>query len=146
MKNNKPILFLMLIVLISIISGCEDEIENPKACYTLKIKNGNGTTELTEPYIVDVGQSISFTNCGSADYYAFFSGVPGNKWSEYTNPADTTSKGADTNTYGDFSFSYQTAGNYILTVVLTNRKVKDPHNFKQVILDIPIQVKISEEK
>lgn len=146
MSNAKSIINLILIALVLILPACEKEIENPEACYILTVKSADGTIVLEAPYIVDVKQVIDFKSCGTADYYAFFSGAPGNIWSEYTNPADSTTIGADTNSNGDFTFAYPISGNYTVTVVLTNRKFKDPHNYKQVTIDFAIQVKEPEAK
>jgi hypothetical protein len=123
------------------ISGCtKEELKDPYARYTLTIRNENGATVLTEPYIVNVGQQIDFTNVGSADFHSFFSGMPGSVWTDYINKTGTKSEGKDTNTYGDFSVTYTAAGDYTATVVLTNRKVKSPLDYKQVTINFAIKV------
>lgn len=141
MRTSKSIVLLIVSVLLFMISGCsKEEVKNPYAQYTLTIRNENGITVLTEPYIVDVGQKIDFTNVGSAQYHSFFSGMAGRVWTDYLNPDDTTTEGTDTNEFGDFSITYTAPGDYIATVVLINRKAKDPSNFKQVILNFAIKV------
>jgi len=137
----KSILLLIVSVLLVLFSGCsEEELQNPKAHYTLTSKTENGTIVLTEPYIVNVGQSINFTNDGSADYYSFFSGMPGSVWTDYINPDDTTNEGFDTTATGDISFIYTAAGDYTATMVLTNRKMKNPYESKQVTINFAIKV------
>jgi len=140
MRIKKCILLLIVSIFIFSISGCKSGIESPEACFTLKIKKADKIIELAEPYIVEVGQVIEFYNCGIADYYSFFSGMPGSVWADYINSADSTNSGMDTNPNGDFSFSYTSPGNYTTTVVLTNRTVKEPHNYKQLNINFAIKV------
>ena len=140
MKKFKIIFLLTVIPILFYSTGCEKEIEEPDGCYTLSIKQDGEIVILTEPYSVEAGVSIFFENCGMADFYSFFSGKPGHVYAEYTNPADTTSTGVDTNSTGDVSVSYPDAGEYTATMLLTNRTVGDPHNAKQVAMNFDITV------
>lgn len=141
MRTSNSILLLIVSLLLFIISSCKkEELKDPYARYTLTIRNENGATVLTEPYIVNVGQQIDFTNVGSADFHSFFSGMPGSVWTDYINPEDTKTVGTDTNEFGDFSITYTVPGDYVATVVLINRKVKEPSNFKQVTYNFAIKV------
>jgi hypothetical protein len=140
MRKEKSILIGILIALIVVLPGCKKEIENPTACYTLKAKTPDGTKIMSAPYIVEAKQEIEFDNCGAADYFSYFSGKPGSIWAEFQDPYDSTTVGTDTNPFGGFFISYPDPGTYTLTIVLTNREVKNPANFKQVTIDYEIQV------
>ncbi len=144
MRKEKSILIGILIVFIVAIPGCKMEIENPTACYTLKVQGEDGTKIISAPFIVKVDEAIEFDNCGAAEYYAFFSGKQGSIWADYLDPDDLTTEGSDTNPYGDFYITYQTPGTYTATVVLTNREVKNPSNLKQVTMDFEIEVVVPE--
>jgi hypothetical protein len=94
---------------------------------------------------VDAGRTIDFENCGYADFYAFFSGRPGHVYSEFIDPADSTTTGGDTQAGGDFSFTYQEPGVFTATILLTNREVGNPGNYRQIPLDLVITVTEPEE-
>jgi hypothetical protein len=125
--------------------ACEKDIEDPAACYKLSIKKEGEILVLTEPYTVDAGRSITFENCGKADFYSFFSGTPGHIWEDFNDPSDTETKGADTKSDGSFNYTYQDPGQYNATVVLTNREVKNASNYRQVTLVLVINVTEAEE-
>jgi hypothetical protein len=146
MRKEKSFLFQILIVFILLLSSCKKEVEIPTGCYTIQINTENGRVTLKEPYVVTTNQDVEFYNCGRADFYAVFSGKPGSIWREYMDPADSTSVGADANLNGNFNVTYQTPGDYTLTVVLTNRMPKDPSNFKQLTMDFNIKVVLPEGK
>lgn len=140
MRKMNSILTGILIAVLFMLSGCNKEIEDPIPCYTLKVKGADGTKILSPPYVVEAKQEIEFDNCGAADYYAYFSGKPESVWTDFQDPNDHTTSGSDTNPYGGFFITYPTPGTYIVTVVLTNREVKNPSNFKQVTIDFEIVV------
>lgn len=135
----------MMLPLIFVASACEKAVEDPDVCYTLSIKKDLETIILTEPYTVDAGRAIVFENCGIADFYAYFSGTPGHVYSEFLDPSDLTTVGADTQAGGNLTFTYQTPGQYTFTMLLTNREVGNPGNYKQVPVDFEITVTEPEE-
>jgi hypothetical protein len=135
----------MVIPSLMLATGCEKKVEDPVACYKLSIKKEGEIIELTEPYSVDAGREIQFENCGKADFYSFFSGTPGNAWADFIDPSNTTTVGTDTRAGGDINYTYQTTGQYTATMVLTNRKVGDPYDYKQVTMNFEITVTESEE-
>ena len=120
-------------------------MEDPDACYELSIKKQGEVIILTPPYTVDAGRLILFENCGYADFYSFFSGIPGHVWAEFDNPSDTTTTGGETLPGGDKEYAYQTPGEYTATIVLTNRQVGDPYNFKEVTMDFVFTITEPEE-
>jgi hypothetical protein len=140
MRKEKSILIGILIALIVGIPGCKEELESPKVCYTLRVKSADGTKIMAEPYIVETNEDIEFDNCGAADYFAYFSGKPGSIWADFQDPNDSTTKGTDTNPYGGFVIKYSDPGTYTVTVVLTNREVKNPTNSRMVTVDFEIKV------
>ena len=140
MRKEKSILIGILIALIVSLNGCKKELESPDACYTLRIRTEDGTKIVSSPFVVETNQEIEFDNCGAADYYSYFSGKPGSIWADFQDPNDVTTVGSDTNPYGGFYIEYQTPGTYTATVVLTNREVKKPSNFKHVTIDFEITV------
>ncbi len=101
MRNSKIILLLIVVPLFIIATACEKAVEDPVGCYELSIKKEGEVLVLTEPYTVDAGRSIHFKSCGNADFYAFFSGTPGHIWSEFIDPANTTTTGGDTKPGGN---------------------------------------------
>lgn len=133
-----PILFMFLMSIT--FWGCDEELETPEACYTLKITVEGERIELTTPYTVEAGQEITFSNCGDADYYSFFSGVEGASWAEYNDPANVSAKGSDTNPSGNVNQTYSEPGQYVATIVLTNRSIEDPKTFKQEVINFDITV------
>jgi hypothetical protein len=145
MKKIKIILLLMLVPLFFIAPACEKNIEDPASCYSLAIKKEGEILELTVPYTVDAGREIQFINCGKADFYAFFSGTPGHIWSEFIDPANTTTTGGDTKPGGNVNYAYQDVGEYTATIVLTNRTVENPKDSRQVTMDLLITVTEPEE-
>lgn len=144
---RKPTTFLWLasLLVFMFVTACEKEVEDPEACYTLTIKKEGEVIELADPYTVDAGRAIQFTNCGHADFYAYFAGTPGHIWSDFTGQDDLSTTGSDTNSTGDFSITYSNTGTYTATVVLTNRQVGDSYNYKQVAVDFVITVTEAEE-
>lgn len=140
MRKEKSILLGILIVLTMVITGCKKEIEDPEVHYIVQIRNVDGVQTLSEPYKVTAKQVIEFYNQGTADFYSYFSGKPGNVWAEYSDPSDLTTVGEDTDEKGNFSVTYQTPGKYTLTVVFTNRKSKNPSDFKQATQNFEIEV------
>ena len=140
MRNSKIILLLIVVPLFIIATACEKAVEDPVGCYELSIKKEGEVLVLTEPYTVDAGRSIHFKSCGNADFYAFFSGTPGHVWADFNNPSDTETVGSDTKSDGSIDYTYQTAGQYTATMVLTNREVKNASNFRQQALDLLITV------
>jgi hypothetical protein len=140
MRKEKSILIGILIALIIVIPGCKKELESPTACYTLKVKTADGTKIISAPYVVEAKQEIEFDNCGAADYYSYFTGMPESIWADFQDPADSTTEGSDTNPYGGFYITYKNPGTYTATVVLTNREVKNPKNQKMVTIDFVIEV------
>ena len=145
MRNLKILLWLIVVPMFIISPACEKKkVEDPVACYELTIKKEGEVIVLTEPYTVDANREIQFTNCGKADFYAFFSGIPGQIWSEF-NPADKTTVGGDTKPGGNVNYTYQNTGEYTATIVLTNRQVGDPYNNKQRTMDFFITVTEPEE-
>jgi hypothetical protein len=144
MRYFKTLLCWMVIPSLMLAIGCEKEVEDPLACYTLTIKKEGEIIQLNEPYTVDAGREIHFENCGKADFYAFFSGTPGHVWAEF-NPSDLTTTGADTGAGGHMNYTYQETGQYTATFVLTNRQVGDAQDYKQVTVDYVITVTEAEE-
>jgi len=140
MRNFNFFLLLVTGLLFLVIQACEKEVEEPDGCYTLSIKKEGEIITLTEPYTVEAGFSISFENCGQADFYAFFSGTTGHVYADFIDPADTTTTGTDTNVTGDVSVTYSTPGEYTATMLLTNRQVGDPYNYKQLVMNFNITV------
>lgn len=140
MRKFKFILLLAAFSLLFIAPACEKDVEDPEGCYTLTVKREGELIMLTQPYTVAAGEGINFTNCGHADFYSFFSGTPGHVYSEFTNPADTTTTGTDTNSSGDVSVTYSETGQYTATILLTNRAVGDPDNMKQLAMNFEITV------
>jgi len=140
MRKEKSILIGILIALIVAVPGCKKELESPTACYTVRVKSADGTKIISEPYIVETNEDIEFDNCGAADYYAYFSGKPGSIWAEFQDPNDFTTEGTDTNPFGGFIIKYPNPGTYTVTIVLTNREVKNPSNSRQVTIDYEIKV------
>ena len=132
--------FVAVFSLLIIVPACEKEVEEPDGCYTLTVKREGEIITLSDPYTVEAGEAISFTNCGKADFYAFFSGEPGHVYSDFTNPSDTITTGTDTNSSGDVSVTYSTPGQYTATILLTNRAVGDPDNIKQLAMNFEITV------
>lgn len=131
---------MMTVPLFIFITACEKKIEDPVACYKLSIKKEGEILELTKPFTVDAGRSIQFENCGKADFYAFFSGTPGHVWEDFNDPSDTETVGIDTKSGGDIDYTYQTPGQYTATMVLTNREIKNPGNYRQTALNFEITV------
>lgn len=125
--------------------ACEEDVEDPAACYELSIKKEGEVLVLTEPYTVDAGRSIQIENCGKADFYSFFSGTPGHVWADFNNPSDTETVGADTKSGGSIDYTYSTPGQYTATMVLTNREVNNASNYRQVALDLVFTVTEAEE-
>lgn len=144
MKYFKILLLGMAIPSLILAPGCEKKVEDPVACYTLTIKKEGEILQLNEPYTVDAGRNIHFENCGKADFYAFFSGMPGHVWAEF-NTGDLTTTGADTGAGGHLDFTYATPGQYTATFVLINREVGNASNSRQVTLDYMITVTEAEE-
>jgi len=140
MRKLKISFFLAVFSLLIIAPACEKEVEEPDGCYTLTVKREGEIVTLTEPYTVEAGEGITFTNCGYADFYSFFSGNPGHVYAEFTDPADTTTTGTDTNSSGDVSVTYSEIGQYTATILLTNRAVGDPDNVKQLAMNFEITV------
>ena len=128
-----------------IASACEKAIEDPQVCYTLTIKKDLETITLTEPYTVDAGRAIVFKNCGYADFYSYFSGTSGHVYAEFIDPSDLTTVGQDTQARGELTISYQTPGQYVFTMVLTNREVGKPDNYRQIPVDFVFTVTEAEE-
>jgi hypothetical protein len=140
MRKEKSILIGILIALTVMIPGCKEELESPAVCYTLKVNSADGTKIMAEPYVVGTNEEIEFDNCGNADYFAYFSGKPGSIYSDFLDPNDSTTEGTDTNPYGGFFIKYPDPGTYTVTVVLTNREVKNPANSRMVTVDYVIKV------
>jgi hypothetical protein len=140
MRKEKSILIGILVALLVVIPGCKEELESPTVCYTLRVKSADGTKIMSEPYVVETNEEIEFDNCGSADYFAYFSGKPGSIYADFLDPNDFTTEGTDTNPYGGFFIKYPDPGTYTVTIVLTNREVKNPTNSKMVTVDYEITV------
>jgi hypothetical protein len=140
MRYFKALFLWMVLPSLLIAPGCEDSFTDPEICYQLSIKKEGEILQLTPPYTVDAGRQISFTNCGKADFYAFFSGTPGHVWEDFNNPADTVTVGSDTKADGSIDYTYQNPGTYTATFVLNNRKFKEPLTTKQGILELAIEV------
>lgn len=136
---------LMVVPLMLIATACEKAVDDPDVCYTLTIKKDLETITLTEPYTVDAGRAIVFDNCGMADFYSYFSGEPGHIYTEFIDPSDLTTVGADTQAGGNLTYTYQTPGQYVFTMLLTNREVGNPGNFNQVSVDFVFTVTEPEE-
>jgi hypothetical protein len=129
-----------MVVLLIVAAACEKKLEDPVACYKLTIKKEGEILDLSKPFTVDAGRSISFENCGKADFYSFFSGTPGHVWEDFKDPSDVTTVGTDTKSGGHIDYTYQTPGQYTATMVLTNREVKNPGNSRQIALNFEITV------
>ena len=130
----------MALPILVTLAGCEKDVAEPEGCYTLSVKKEGVVVFLTEPYTVEAGLSISFENCGKADFYSFFPGTPGHVYSEYIDPEDTTTTGQDTNTSGDISVTYSNPGDYLATMLLTNREVGNPDNYTELVMNFTIKV------
>ena len=140
MRKFRISFLLAALLLLVIAPACEKEVEAPDGCYTLSIKKEGEVVNLSEPYTVEAGTAIAFTNCGKADFYSFFSGNPGHVYAEYIDPADTITTGTDTNSSGDLSVTYADPGQYTATILMTNRAVGDPDNIKQLAMNFEITV------
>jgi len=145
MRKLKLILLLMVIPMFFITPACEEDIEDPDACYELTIKKEGEIIILTPPYTIDAGRKIIFENCGYADFYSFFNGTPGHVWAEYQDPTDTLTTGGETLPGGDIEYTYLYPGDYTATMVLTNRQVGDPYNIKQVTMEFVFTITEPEE-
>ena len=140
MRKTRITLMLIVVPLLILASSCESKLEDPVACYELSIKKEGQVLILTAPYTVDAGRSITFSNCGKADFYSFFSGTPGHVWADFNDPSNTTTTGGDTKADGSINYTYQDPGNYTATLVLTNRKVGASSEYKQLTVNFEIMV------
>lgn len=140
MKKLKLILILFCFITNLSFWGCDEDLETPDACYTLWITVEGEQVELTAPYTIEAGQEIAFSNCGDADFYSFFSGLGGESWAEFNDPANATVTGSDTDPSGNVDCTYSEPGQYVATIVLINRSIEDPTNYKQEVINFDITV------
>ncbi len=95
--------------LIFILSGCEETIGPPAACFTVNVQDDEG--KLVETNTVKAGQFVTFLNCSTyAAYLALYTGDPGKVRADYAAPGREFPVRP-----GFYEYTYRTPGTYTVT-------------------------------
>jgi len=95
--------------LVFALSGCEEVIQPPAACFTTNVRDAEGN--LAETNTVKVGQLVTFLSCSSnVSYLALYTGEPGRARDEYA----ATGVEFPVRT-GLYEYTYKIPGTYTVT-------------------------------
>jgi hypothetical protein len=104
-EMNKYKILTVLILLFAILAtwGCEKEnISKPRACFTTEVSEAN------------VGEPITFNNCGEGKAFSIWTGDTYHAYANYGTDAGVSFEGET------FSYAYPEPGTFTVTMVATN--------------------------
>ena len=99
---NKLYIPIISLVCLLALWGCQEEIIEPKSCFSMDVTEAN------------VGESVTFTNCGTGMAFSIWTGDTYHNYSKYGTDAGVA--------FDDefFSYAYPEPGTFTVVLVATS--------------------------